>query len=382
MNRMDVQSLSVSARLAWDTIAQKPTIGIPTWGVHVMEHKYIERIAGVSSGEYRKKPRQTYLAMQRSIGTCMLDQYIPENALTMGTHGYKKKTQKKATTGAEKIVLDGMAIDSPEAVAEHMEKFLFPQIHKDIERFDASTAINGILEREANIWAEFGGDILKVPYDCISFPCLRYFEYGYQNYLMAYAIYPEIMEKDFSLQADFARLKNRAVARAYSEGNLPPIERLDCDMADSRGILVDIRSLDKIWFPHFARSLEPILSTNIKMLWHCDGNLMEMVPRLIATGIKGFQGFQYEDGMDYAKICRMKTHSGDDLIIFAGVSVTRTLPQGTPDDVKRELKWLVENGPQTGMFLACSSSVAPGVPWENIKTLVEGLKYYRQTGRN
>jgi uroporphyrinogen decarboxylase len=153
-------------------------------------------------------------------------------------------------------------------------------------------------------------------------------------------------------------------------------------MADSRGMLVDVRSLDKIWFPHFARSLEPMLKTDVKMIWHCDGNLMKIVPRLLEVGIRGFQGFQYEDGMDYERICRMKTREGNDLIIIGGVSVTRTLPFGTPDDVKRELAWLVENGPKTGLFLAATSSTTPGVPWDNTKTLVEGLKYYRQRGRD
>ena len=109
---------------------------------------------------------------------------------------------------------------------------------------------------------------------------------------------------------------------------------------------------------------------------------MQMVPRLLEAGLVGFQGFQYEDGMDYEKICRMKTRDGGSLIIWAGVSVTRTLPFGTPDDVCREMKWLVDQGPKTGLFLGVSSSVAPGVPWENIQALVEGLKYYRQNGRD
>ena len=108
---------------------------------------------------------------------------------------------------------------------------------------------------------------------------------------------------------------------------------------------------------------------------------MEMVPRLIEAGVKGFQGFQYECGMDYEKICRMKTNDGESLIIIAGVSVTRTLPLGRPEDVKRELAWLVENGPRTGLSLAGTSSVTPGVPWENIRTFIEGLKYYRTHGR-
>jgi len=120
---------------------------------------------------------------------------------------------------------------------------------------------------------------------------------------------------------------------------------------------------------------------NIRMIWHCDGNLMQMVPRLLAAGIKGFQGFQYECSMDYNAICRMHAHDGDDLLIIAGVSVTQTLPYGTPDDVRQEMRWLVERGPQRGLFLGCSSSIAPGVPWKNLQTLVEGFWHYRTHGR-
>ncbi|MDA0335862.1 MAG: hypothetical protein O2782_11905 [bacterium] len=46
------------------------------------------------------------------------------------------------------------------------------------------------------------------------------------------------------------------------------------------------------------RSIEPLVQAGVRLLWHCDGNLMEMVPRLLEAGIAGFQGFQYEDGMD------------------------------------------------------------------------------------
>ena len=99
--------------------------------------------------------------------------------------------------------------------------------------------------------------------------------------------------------------------------------------------------------------------------------------QLLECGIKGFQGFQYEDGMDYKKICEYKAYDGSDLIIMAGVSVTRTLPFGSPDDVAREIKFLVENGPKTGLFLSTSSTCVPGTPWANIKTMVEGMQYYK-----
>ena len=376
---MGPDELSENARLALDTILQRPTKGIPSWLVHIMEHAHIERLAGAQPGEYRKDPERVYLAFQRAIGTCLIDQFIPDNPLTMGDRGFEG-AHKGATTGAETIVLDGMTIDSPEAVVEHMERFVFPALRAAVSSFDEDRRVAQILQNEAAVQAKFGPDILKAPYGIVSFPALAYGAYGYANYFMAYALYPEVIERHFSLQADVALLNNRAAARAYAEGNLPGLCRSDHDMADSRGTLVNIESLDRLWFPHFARCLEPVLKAGVRVIWHCDGNLMEMAPRLLEVGLRGFQGFQYEAGMDYEKICRMKTRDGDDLVIIGGVSVTRTLPHGTPEDVKRELSWLVEHGPRTGLFLACTSSVTPGVPWRNIETLIEGLRYYRAHG--
>ena len=106
-----------------------------------------------------------------------------------------------------------------------------------------------------------------------------------------------------------------------------------------------------------------------------------LVPRLLEAGVAGFQGFQYEDGMDYMRICRMKDRNGGGLVIWAGVSVTRTLPHGTTGDVRNEIKWLVENGPQTGLFLGASSSVAPGTNRANVKTMIECFDHLRRHGR-
>jgi len=379
--------LNKNALLALDTIRQKPTKGIPSWLIHPMEHRIIDRLAGVPEGTYKNKPVETYIGMQKKVGTCMLDQYLAVNPLTMEAHGYESDGTT-ATTGLKQIVCDGMIIDAPEAVVAHLEQKVFPQLCAGIDQWiekpeaKAKETIRQICHDEETIQLLLGPNILKTPFAVAPFPCFAYNTYGYENYFMAYALYPEVMERHFSLQADLAVHKNRASARAYLEGELPPLLRLDHDMADSRGTLVDIKSLDKIWFPHFARAIEPLLKAGVKLIWHCDGNLSQMVPRLLEAGLSGFQGFQYEDGMDYEKICRMKTREGNSLIIIAGVSVTRTLPLGKPDDIRREMKWLVEQGPNTGLFLGASSSIAPGVPWENIKTLVDGLKYYLAHGRD
>jgi hypothetical protein len=369
-----------SAQLALDTVHQIPTEGIPSSVLNVMNHEHIERLAGVAPGTYKQDPYATYHKMQLALGTCQIEQYIPDNPLSMGSHGFEAEAHS-ATQGITEIWCDDMLIDSPEAVVEHLEKFEFPSLEMHIKNFDEAQRTRDIIEGEAKAQEHLGPTILKTGYALFFFPIFSYNEYGYENYFSAYALYPEVIERHFKLQADACLLNNLAAAKAYIEADLPPMHLLDFDMADSRGTLVDVRSLDRIWFPHFARCIEPGVKAGVKFLWHCDGNLMQMVPRLIEVGVKGFQGFQYECGMDYASICKMKAKDGSSLMIQAGVSVTRTLPYGTPKDVKDQLDWLVANGPTTGLFLGESSSMVPGVPWENLETLAKGLRYYRENGR-
>ena len=375
-----IEATTESAQLALDTLQQKPRTGIPSWIVHIMEHEIIDHFAGVPAGTYVKDPHETYLTMQRNIGTCLLDQYLAENPLTLGTHGYEG-VEKGATQGADTVNVDGMSIASAEDVVEHLERVRLPRIRAEIDAFDAEAHRRGVVEKERELQRRIGPTMLKTGHGFVSFPGLAYGTYGYVDYFAAYALYPEVMERHFSLQADLCVLRNQALAEAYAHEDLVPLYRLDHDMADSSGTLASPESYERLWFPHFARSIRPLVDEGVRLLWHCDGNLMAMVPPLLEAGISGFQGFQYEDGMDYERICSMKAADGRDLIIIAGVSVTRSLPLGTARDVSREMRWLVDNGPPTGLFLGGSSSVAPGVPLANLEAMVEGIQYYRKKGR-
>ena len=374
-----------NARLAWDTIAARPARGIATKMCHVMDPAFIEEVTGSGPGDFAGDPDTVYIAFQRAIGACLLDQYLAENVLSMSARGYESQTARNATTGLQRIVLDEIEIDSPEAVVEHLERFVWPRRAKEIDELDpdAPARVAELIAGEVAAQERLGCDILKGPYGQFGcFPKLAYTRYGYENYFMAYALYPEVMEREFAQAAEASALSNRVAARAIVEGGLPPMIRLDHDMADSRGTLVDIQSLDRIWLPHFARAIEPLRDAGVRLLWHCDGNLMKLVPRLLEAGVSGFQGFQYEDGMDYQRIGRMRDRDGRELLIIAGVSVTTTLPFGTRRDVIDQLDWLVEHGPRQGLFLGASSSITPGTDRENIRTLIEGLRHYRENGRN
>ncbi len=206
---------TAAAQLARAAIRHEATSGIPAWMIHIMEHAHIERIAGVAPGDYRRHPEEVYLACQRNIGVCMIDQFIPDNPLTMGDCGYEG-TERGATTGADRVVLDGITIDSPEAVVEHMERVLFPRLKKAAAEFDEDRRVLEIIEGEADIQSRLGSDILKSGFGFVHFPTFAYGDYGYANYFMAYALYPDVIERGFKLKADSDEVFNRIAARASS----------------------------------------------------------------------------------------------------------------------------------------------------------------------
>lgn len=368
-----------SVQLAYDTLQKKKTEGIPTGLIHIMEHCVIERLACADPGDYKKDPYGVYFRMLENVGVNMVDQMLAENPLSMCDKGYEGGGGSATTGGLP--VIDGQVIDSTEACAEHIEFYDIPELKRKIKQFNEQQVIQDVISSESQAQRILGSGILKTGYAHLEFPTLQYYRYGYENYFMAYALFPDVIERMFKLQADYAVLKNKAVVKAFQYANLPLYHRLDHDMAHSRGLLVNIKSLKRCWIEEFERSIKPAVDAGFTLLWHCDGNLMELIPYLLEAGVNGFQGFQYEDGMDYVKICQMKDKLGQSLIIQAGVSVTCELPLGKPADVKNQMRFLVENGPETGLFLSMSSSCAPGTPWENIDTMIQGLNYYREHGR-
>jgi uroporphyrinogen decarboxylase len=61
------------------------------------------------------------------------------------------------------------------------------------------------------------------------------------------------------------------------------------------------------------------------------------------------------------------------LAFHGGLSTQRTLPYGTPDDVRRETRRLLELGRDGGYIFAPAHAVEGDVPLENMLAFVEEL---------
>ena len=65
-------------------------------------------------------------------------------------------------------------------------------------------------------------------------------------------------------------------------------------------------STNATW-PHAKLSLEPFVDAGIRLIHHCDGNVMPLIDDMIAAGFSGFQGFQYECGVDLTELRRRRS---------------------------------------------------------------------------
>jgi len=206
-----------------------------------------------------------------------------------------------------------------------------------------------------------------------------YNEWGYTAYLMALSLYPDHIQRYYHYTATRGYLENLAIVEAVKRFGLAPFVYSGQDICANQGPLCSVATLDRIYFPELRRAIAPLLEGGIRIIWHCDGNIMPILDRLIDMGVSGLQGFQEEAGVPYEQLVNQQTRWGEPLILWGCVSVTTTLPFGTVADVQAAVRRsFMLAGPGRGFGLASTSSIMPEVPDENIDTL---YRYGQEFGR-
>lgn len=200
-----------------------------------------------------------------------------------------------------------------------------------------------------------------------------YFQYGYEAFLAAVALYPDAVRRIYWEDGMLARERNRVLIRLMREWELVPLLFCGHDICVNRGPLVDPDWLHRNYWPHVKTSMEPFMETDIRVIHHCDGNVMPLVDDMMASGFSGFQGFQYECGVDPYVLRSKRSLKGEVPLILGGLSVTRALPLGTPADVVADVEYALDyTDGGRGLFLFTSNVTGVEVPAENTRT---GYRY-------
>lgn len=142
------------------------------------------------------------------------------------------------------------------------------------------------------------------------------------------------------------------------------------DFGTQEGMFLSKAMWRKFFMPGFKKFIEQAHSYGIKVMHHTCGSVIELIPEFIECGLDILQSLQPRaKGMDFKKI---KNEYGDDIAFQGGIDIQDTMPFGTVDAVKAEVKRVIETlGPGGGYILCTSHNLQADTPLENILAMYE-----------
>lgn len=333
---------------------------VPMLGGWNLGVRNLAELAGLGVGEYLADPMRGVVRANRALGAdAVVPPVVPREIDAIRA----SSVQESSFEGVEPEALRARADGIPETEAKVVARFNAPEEERKLREFFETNlaALDGI-ELITTVWSASANFAL-------------YFQYGYEAFLAATALWPEAVGRIYWEDGLLARERNRILARLMDEYGVVPLLFCGHDLCLSRGPMCSPDFLRKHYWPHAKASLEPLVEAGIRLIGHCDGNVMPIVDDMIAAGFSGFQGFQYECGVDPYELRRRLLAAGHRVpLLFTGLSVTCTLPYGVPSDVVGEVDWfldLTDGG--RGMFLFTSNVTGVEVPPRNIQAAYRHL---------
>ena len=147
---------------------------------------------------------------------------------------------------------------------------------------------------------------------------------------------------------------------------------------DDYGTQISLLFSPAMWDEYFAENTRKLVNLAHKYgcyyMQHSCGAVRGIIPKLIACGADALEPVQKVRGME---VEGLKKDFGDKICFQGGVDTQNLLPNGTPEEVRKETEHIIEvmnvNG---GYILAPSQDFEGDVPVENILALYDARKKF------
>ncbi len=218
--------------------------------------------------------------------------------------------------------------------------------------------------------------ILATPW--LLFPLERAFAMqGMDNFLLNLAIYPDfartLLEKTAALCKD---LMEPFLAEL---GDNVDIIKIGDDLGTQESLLMSPAMYREILKPIHADYVQFIKArTKAKVLFHTDGDVFPLIPDFIEMGIDILNPIQTSAGK-MADLKQLKSQYGKNILFCGGIDTHRVLPGGTPQEVRQEVKRVIEHLGEGGGYLVASvHTIMNDVSPENVLAMVDAVEEFGQ----
>ena len=190
---------------------------------------------------------------------------------------------------------------------------------------------------------------------------------GMQNTLTDFYDCPEKVHWLFRRLTDFYKT---AIRRAKEELDADAIWTSD-DIGMQTGPFFSHDIFAEFFLPYYKELIDYTHSLGMHFWMHCCGNILPFIPDLVGIGLDVLHPIQ-KYTMDEREVAEK---FGDKICIWAGFDVQRTIPYGTPDDVRREVDFMIDtySRPDGRFLFGAGNGITPDTPIESLRALFEEL---------
>lgn len=154
-------------------------------------------------------------------------------------------------------------------------------------------------------------------------------------------------------------------------GDLAHTTEVTDDFGSQHGLLISPKLFETFYRPPMQRAIDLAHDYGLIVFHHDDGDLRRLLPSFVEMGIDVLNPIQWRCG-DW-DLAALKADYGARLCFHSAVDNQRTLPFGTPEDVRAEVRMLKETlgADGTGFIIAPCHNLQAITPVENILALYD-----------
>jgi uroporphyrinogen decarboxylase len=264
----------------------------------------------------------------------------------------------------------------------------FPGIHplkeatsiRDLEEYQGwpdmsdPTRVAHVKQAAAALAAENKYAIMATPW--LLFPLERAFAMqGMDTFLLNLAINPDfalaLLEKTAQLCKELMGHFLEALADNVD------IIKIGDDLGTQDSLLMSPDMYREILKPIHADYIQFIKeSTKAKVFFHTDGDVVPLIPDFIEMGVDILNPIQTSAGK-MSDLAGLKKEFGEKIIFCGGIDTHRVLPSGTPDQVREEVKRVMQLlGEGGGYMVASVHTIMNDVPPENVLAMGDAVEEF------